>query len=71
MKRRLWLALAGLGALLLALGRPEAGRSVDSHLCLAGWARSVGPWGEPTAAPPTADSGGPQSRAPSGSPRTV
>jgi len=54
MKRRLWFALAGLGALLLALGRPQSGKSVDRHPCLAGWARSVGPWGEPTAAPPTA-----------------
>jgi hypothetical protein len=55
MKRWLWLALAGLGVcLLLALGHPEAGRGADSHPCLAGWARSVGPWGEPTAAPPTA-----------------
>jgi hypothetical protein len=55
MKRWLWLALAGLGVLLLlALGRPEAGRGVDSHPCLAGGARSVGPWGHSPPAPPTA-----------------
>ena len=54
MQRWLWLALAGLGVLLLVLGSPQAGRSVDSHPCLAGWARSVGPWGELTPAPPTA-----------------
>ena len=54
MKRRLWFALAGLGALLLALGRPQSGKSVDRHPCLAGWARSVGPSAEPPPAPSTA-----------------
>ncbi len=55
MKRWLCLALAGLGVcLLLALGHPEVGRGVDSHPCVARWGRSVGPWGEPTPAPPTA-----------------
>ena len=54
MKRWPWLALAGLGVLLLVLGSPQAGRSVDSHPCLADRPWSVGAWREPTPAPPTA-----------------
>jgi len=54
MKRWLGLALAGLGlCLLLALGHPETGRGMDSHLCVAGWGRSVGLWREPALASPT------------------
>jgi hypothetical protein len=55
MKRWVWLALAGLGVcLLLALGHTETGRGVDSQPCLASWGRSVGAWGEPALASPTA-----------------
>jgi hypothetical protein len=67
MKRWLGLALAGLGVcLLLTLGHPEARRGVDSHPCIFGWDRSVGPWGELALASPTAvpaNNGGPR-RAP-------
>jgi hypothetical protein len=69
MKRWLGLALAGLGVcLLLTLGHPEARRGVDSHPCIFGWDRSVGPWGElalasPTAVPANYNNGGPR-RAP-------
>ena len=51
----LWLALAGLGVwLLLAIVHSEAKGGVDSHPCLARWARSIGPWREPALASPTA-----------------
>lgn len=54
MKRWLGWALSGLGVcLLLALGRPEAGRGVESRPCVAAWGRSVGVWEEPSLAPPT------------------
>jgi hypothetical protein len=55
MKPWLGLALAGLGVcLLLALGHPEVGRGMDSHPWVACGARSVGPWGEPALASPSA-----------------
>ncbi len=55
MKRWLGRALAGLGVcLLLVLGRPAAGRGVDSHPCIACWARSVGSWGNPALPSPPA-----------------
>jgi hypothetical protein len=65
MQRWLCLVLAGLGVcLLLALGHSEARRSGDSHPCLAGWVLGVGPWGELTPAPPTADPAAPTAMPP-------
>ncbi len=56
MKRWLGRALAGLGVCwLLVLGRPAAGRGVDSHPCIACGARSVGSsWGDPALPSPPA-----------------
>jgi hypothetical protein len=54
MKRWLGLALAGVGVcLLLALSGSDVVRGVDSHPRI-GWGRSVGPWGAPASASPTA-----------------
>ena len=55
MKRWLCQALVGLGVcLLLAAGHAEAGRGVDDHPRLPCWRWSVGAWGEPALASPTA-----------------
>ncbi len=57
MKRWLCLALVWVGVcLLLALGHSEAVRGADRHPRIAGWGRSVGPWGEPPSASPPAAS---------------
>jgi hypothetical protein len=55
MKRWLGLALAGVGVcLLLALSRSEVVRGVDRHPRIAWRSPSVGRWGEPVSASPTA-----------------
>jgi hypothetical protein len=55
MKRWLGPALAGVGVcLLLALGRSDVVRGVDSHPRIAWRSPSVGRWGEPVSASPTA-----------------
>ena len=57
MMRWLSLVLAGLGVcLLLALGQAKAGKGMEPHSCLARWDQSLGAWGEPAPASPTAAS---------------
>jgi len=55
MKQWLWQVLSGLGlCLLLVLDRPEVGKGMDTHPCVAGWGRSVGTRGEAALASATA-----------------